>query len=473
MLDRTVIKSSFAWNAVESYVSQLLQFCISIVMARLLMPEDYGIIGMITIFLCLANAFISAGFPSALVRKKECTEADLSTVFYINIGIGVVMYTILFGIAPFIADFYHMSVLKPVTRAVGLSFVIYSFAGVSETLLTKSLNFKAKAIITLSTQIVTGVLAIWWAYNGAGVWALVYQSLASALLRSILIILLARWRPLLIFSIASFKELFGFGSKILASNLITQIYQNIYSVVIGRAFNATELGYFTRADGYSKLVPISFAGLIQRTLYPILAKIQDNTDELRDVNSKMIRVSSFFVIPLSLILAGTAYPVISIMITDKWINTAPLLQILCITVLPEHLYCINNDFITVRGRSDYLMREQYITKILGIVLLFGSMPFGLYVVAVSKGIGAFVTYLFSAIYLHRIIGVGISRQLAEITPIIIISCIIGVADAIAFRFLDYTILNLAVVLVLSAGVYLLCARCFFANTLKTILNMRK
>ncbi len=473
MVERKVIKHSFFWNAVNSYGSQGLQFIIGIVMARLLMPADYGIIGMLTIFICISNALISAGFPTALLRKKELTATDLSTVFYTNILISMVMYGIMYVGAPYIAEFYRIPLLTTVTRVICLTFIINSVCAVSGTILTHQLKFKTRAIIQLATQLSTGIVAIYLAYNGLGVWALVWQQIVSAALSGILWFIAARWTPSLIFSTTSLHELFGFGSKILASNIITQIYQNIYSVVIGRAYNATDLGYFTRADGYSKLVPISFAGLIQNTLFPIISKIQDDINKLREFNTKMIKVSSFLIFPCSMVLAGAAYPTISVMISDKWLPTAPILQILCFTVLPEHLYYINNDFITVTGRSDYLMREQYISKTMSIVLLFAALPFGLMTVAVSKGAGALVTYLYSAHYLRKTVGINVLQQLKWLLPTFIISLALAAGVALAFMYLDYTLINLVVVLATAAIIYILAARIWLNDSLQTILNLRK
>lgn len=471
-LDRKQIKKGLLWTALEQYSAQIIQFVIGIILARLLMPDDYAIIGMVTVFICISNAFIGAGFPSALIKKKDCTDADYSTVFYCNVLIGFVFFCLLWVSAPYIADFYGYPILTPVTRAMGLTFTIGSFGAVSQTILKRELRFRSIAIITLVTSIVTGVIAIYFAYKGFGVWALVIQSIALAAVRMILLIVSAKWHPKFIFSLESFKNLFGFGSKILGSNLITQIYQNMYNITIGKFFPASTLAYFSRASGYSSLVPINIAGVIQSALFPMLSKIQDDSGALINLNNKMTNLTSFIIFPASLILAGLAYPTISIMISDKWIDTAPLLQILCLAILPEHLYYINNDFIMIRGRSDYVMKEQMYSKIISVVILAASLPLGISAVAIGKGLGALITWGASTYYLYKVLGIKPGITIANVLPMLIVSLLIGGIDAWLFTFLPYTIINWSIVLLLSGGVYMIAAKMFFPESLAAAIKIR-
>lgn len=472
-LSRDEIKGSLFWNAVELYSTQLVQFGIGIIMARILMPDDYAIIGMITVFLCLSNVFISSGFPTALIRKRECSAADYSTVFYFNIFIGLLMYAILWICSPLIASFYGYPILTPVTRVMGMSFLIGSISGVSETILKKELRFRAIAKITLTCSIVTGSVSIYFAYKGYGVWSLVIQSVTLSFLRMVIVILVAKWHPSIIFSKQSFKEMFGFGSKILGSNLVTQLYQNMYNILIGKFFQASALAYFTRADGYSRLIPINIAGVIQKALFPMLSKIQDDKSALVNFNRKMSSVTSFLIFPASLILAGVAYPLISIMLTDKWIATAPLLQILCIAVLPDHLYYINNDFIMISGRSDYVMKEQIYTKIISVVILVGSVPLGLLWVAAGRGLGALITWIFSAYYLKKCINVRYSDILRSVSPMFIVSLTLGVMSAWIFTILPYKAIYLISVCLLCAVLYFIAAKLFFPQNLEAFIKLKK
>ena len=467
------IKKGFIWNAVEMYAGQIVQFVIGIIMARLLTPDDYGIIAMITMFLCLSNSIIGAGFPTALLRKNNCTQVDLSTIFFTNCAISIVLYFFLWIASPWIADFYSQPLLVSVTRAMGITFVIGSLGAVSETILKKELRFKTIATITLIVQIVTGGIAIFFAYNGSGVWALVLQSIFGTCFRAILVIYKTRWFPNAIFSVDSFRELFGFGSKVLGSNIITQLYSNMYSLLIGRFFTPASVGFFTRADGYSRLIPINIAGVIQKTLFPMLAKIQDDETRLVDFNNRMTKITSFIIFPASMIMAGMSYPIISVMLTDKWIATAPLLQILCISILPEHLYYINNDFIMIKGYSGLVMKEQFWSKTLSIIILILTIPLGLKWIAVGKGIGAFITWIFSAVYLKTALGIKPIHTIKNLSAMICVSIVLGIASYLIFLKLSYTFINVLLVGLGSCLLYYLCAKTFFPSTLSDILNLRK
>lgn len=470
---RDDIKKSFLWSAVETYAGQIVQFVIGIILARILTPTDYGTVALTTIFICIGNALLSSGFPTALLRKKVCQNIDYETVFTFNVVVAIFMFAIVYLCAPAVALFYNMPDLKWILRAMGLTFVIGSFCTVSSTILKRQLKFRSIALITLSTSVVTGVIAIILAYCGWGVWALVLQAISSSTISSIIIIIIAGWHPRFGFAKAPFKEMFGFGSKILGGNLLTQFYQNMYGIMIGKFFSAASVAYFTRADGYSKLVPINISGVIQRSLLPLLVKIQDDDDDLRRFNKTMVNSVSFLVFPLSLILAGTAYPVISVMLTDKWIATAPLLQILCIGVLPDHIYCINNDFLLVKGRSDLVFKEQLITKVISISLFVATIPFGIEWIAIGKCVSSILTWAYSAFYLKKVLNMSIRQSVSGLTAPLLCSLVIGCGNAIVFRFLDYNLINLLIALFLSAIMYLACAKLMFPQSLNTILNFRK
>lgn len=472
-IDRKDVKRGFFWSAIESYIGQIVQFIIGIILARLLTPNDYGAIALTTIFICISNALLSSGLPTALLRKKECTDADFSTIFSFNILIALVMFGLLWIYSPFVAGFYKMPVLNSVLRGMGVTFLIGSLSTVSTVILKRKLQFKGIAIINLISQVTTGIAAIVLAFYGFGVWTLVIQAISSSFLTSLLIIWHAKWWPHFGFSKTTFKELFGFGSKILGGNIFTQIYQNMYGILIGKFFSAADVAFFTRADGYSKLVPLNISGVIQRSLLPLLTKAQDNQEELVRFNMKMNHLVSFLVFPLSMILCGLAYPIISLTITDKWITTAPLLQILCISVLPDHLYCINNDFILVRGRSDLVMKEQFYTKTISIVLFLATIPLGLKWIAVSKGISSLITWIFSAAYIKRVLGIGIVASSKGLILPLLTSILIGGADAIVFKYLQFNYTNLILALIISVIIYIAAAKLFFSQYLVSIVNLRK
>lgn len=473
MLEKKSVVKGFLWTAIETYSGQGIAFLVSIVMARLLMPQDYGIIGMVTVFMCIADTLIDAGFTQALIRKQNCTTQDYSTVFYFNITISCIIFALLFGAAPFIAKFYDTPLLKNVTRIMGLSFVISSLGAVSSTILVKEFRFKQKAIISLICSIFSGIIGIYFAYNGWGVYALVLQAVLAAALRMLITLITVRWHPSLCFSIDSFKKMFGFGVKILASNFIFTIYQNIYNIVIGKFFSAANLGYYTRADGYSKLIPTNINGVLMKVLYPLLAKIQDNDNELIKFNKKVIQLTSFLIFPATLFLAGAAYPIISIMISDKWLPTAPLLQILCVAVMFDHISTINWDFILAKGRSDIILRQQWYTKGASLAILFATLFLGLKAVAIGKGISSLIFLTSSMVSIKKVLPVSVRKIFLSIGGMGIIALLLSTIVYIAFLFLEYSIMNVTLIALGYFLTYLIIGKIKYNDILYTIVQITK
>ena len=454
MANKIIVKS-FLWTALESYSSQGIAFIVSIFMARILTPADYGIIGIIGVFLALSDIFIDSGFSNALINKQNCTKADFSTVFYTNIVISLVFFAILFFCAPLIASFYKNPVLVWTTRAMALTFVISSFGAVSMTILTTELRFKAKAIIAFIVSCISGFIGIYLAYNGWGVWALVWQAVISCAIRVVVSVVYVRWKPILKFSRSSFVELFKFGSNLLGSNIIYTLYNNIYSLVIGKVFNPTQLGYFSRAEGYAKLIPINVSGVLAKILFPILSKTQNDDEEMMRLYHRFILVTSAILFPGCLFVAGLAAPLVSLLITDKWMPIVPLLQILSFAGVFEHFTSINSNFILAKGKSNLFLHMHLITKIVGILLLLVSVIFNLTVVAWGKVLYSLVCLLVSYYYLRKIIAMKLNNDFGNILKIFILSGGIAIGDIMIFNQIYYTWLSLLCVLMVNCIVYLL------------------
>ena len=310
--------SGVLWSAVERFSLQGVQFVINILMARLLLPSDYGMIGMLAVFLQISQTFVDSGFSDALVQKKDRTETDLSTVFYFNIVISVLLYVLLFISAPYIAQFYRMPELTLVTRIIMLNLIFSSFTAVPKTILTIRIDFRTQSKISLISAIISGVVGIIMAYKGTGVWALVAQTLLNAILITFLFFCCVNWRPLRIFSKASFQGLFSFGSKLLFSRLIHALYYNLYAIVIGRQYSSIELGYYTRAEQFAIFPSGNINAIISRVTFPILSSIQDDDKRLALAYRKYIRLASFLIFPLMIGLAAIAEPLVSFLLSAKW-----------------------------------------------------------------------------------------------------------------------------------------------------------
>lgn len=472
-LDRKTVKFSFIWTAIETYAGQGIQFIIGIILARLLMPTDYGAVGVITVFLSLSTAIISAGFPTALLKKQDCQHVDYCTVFYFNIGIGLLLSIILYICAPYIARFFNMPILDHVTKAMTLTIFFPAISGVSHVILRKNLKFKLIASITILISILSGIIGIILAFCGYGVWALVVQAVASSFLRMIVTIYIANWKPTFVFSKKSFKQMFSFGSKVFSANILNQLYFNLYNVLIGKLYSAADLSYFTRASGYSTLIPTNISGVIQGALFPLLTKVQDNPTELQKFHTKMVLMTSFIIFPASFILGGLSYPLIDVLLTSRWLPCAPLLTILCIGILPEHIYYINNDFLIVHGKSNLLMKEQTYSKIIATLLVLISIPYGLMLAAIVKGICTFITWGFSFYYLKKVMDIRINGQLNKLLGIFMMSFLIGSVNFICFTTICYSTINLAIAIALSLIAYYIFSKLYCPEIIEDLKSVKK
>lgn len=417
--------SGVMWSAIERFSLQGVQFVMQLVMARLLLPSDYGMIAMLTIFLQIAQAFIDSGFTNALIQKKDRTEVDYSTVFYFNIIIALLFYCILFVSAPLIAKFYNMPDLILVMRVMALSLIILSFSAVHKTKLTIEINFKIQSKITLIAAGISGIIGVGIAYWGYGVWALVYQSILNAMLTTILFNCFYRWKPLKTFSMKSFKRLFSFGSKLLVSGLIHTVYYNLYGIVIGKRFSAAELGYYTRAEQFAILPSYNLSAIITRVTFPILSSIQDDNERLASTYRKYIRLSSYLIFPLMVGLASLANPLVDLFLTEKWNGTVALLQILCFDWMFDHLSGINLNLLYVKGRSDLALRLEIIKKIIAITILLASIPLGIIGMCLGRVLYSLIATYANTYYTNSLIGLSFRTQLKDIIPYLILSLAMG------------------------------------------------
>ena len=434
--------SGLKWSAFERFGTQGISFIITIIIARILSPSDYGILGMIAIFLAISRVFIEAGFGTALIRKQDRTQTDFSTVYYYNIAVSLVFYILLFAFAPLIAGFYDMPILVPVTRVVGINIVIGAFGVIHRTKLSIGLNFKMLAKISIISIIATGAIGIVLAYAGYGVWALIVQHLASTILTTGLLLYHLPWKPSSTFSSNSFKELFSFGSKLLFAGLLDAIYTNIYQMVIGKKYNAADLGYYTRADGVAQLPSSNITGVIQRVTFPVLSEIQHDPISLSKNYRKLLKMAAFIIFPLMTLLAALSEPLVRILLTDKWLPSVHLLQILCIAYMFYPIHGINLNLLQVKGRSDLFLRLEVLKKIMITIVLFVSFSFG--IITICLGI-VFISVLFLVINTHytgRLIKLGFWKQMKDITPVLIISILAGIIAFLPSVFIDNSFVQL-------------------------------
>lgn len=459
------------WSSIERFSTQGVQFLIMIIMARLLTPKDYGLIGMLAIFLAVAQSLIDSGFSQALIRKQDRTDVDNSTVFYFNIVVSSALYLILFIAAPFVADFYNQPELTSVMRVVCLGVILNSLAVVQRALLTVRIDFKTQAKASLSAAVISGCIGIAMAYCGFGVWSLVVQQLLNLSVNTLLLWIFSKWRPIAVFSWKSFHELFAFGSKLLASGLLDTLYRNIYPIVIGKLFSASSLGHYTRAQQFSEFPSSNITGIIQRVTYPVLCGIQDDMERLANVYRKFLKLSAFIIFPLMIGMSAVARPFIDIVLGTQWGFCGQLLQIICFAMMWYPIHAINLNLLQVKGRSDLFLRLEIIKKILGITVLCITAPFGLVVMCYGQIFNSIVALTINTYYTGKLINVGFIRQMKDLLPTILLSLTMFGAILLVNGFIEANMHRLIIGVLVGIIVYASGSYIFKFKELQTLFSL--
>lgn len=462
-----------AWNTIQNFTTHGVQFLLMLFMARLLGPKEYGLIGLTVVFMAITSTFVDSGFTNALIWKKDCTNEDFSTAFYFNLFISVVCYLILFIIAPFVSDFYSEPILSPVLRVLGLMLIFQALCAVQNTILTKKIDFKKKTKINVSKNIISGLIGLLFAFLGFGVWALVIQSLTGTILLSIMLWSTTEWYPNMHFSKKSFKELFGYGSKLLLSNLINTAYGQIYPIVIGKIFSATTLGNYSRARHWASLGSQNLTGILSGVTFPVLAKVQDDDKRLENIYRRMIRTSCFIIFPIMIGMSAVAHPLTLVAIGEKWEFSAKLLQIICFSMMWYPVHALNLNLLQVKGRSDLFLKLEIIKKIMGICILCISVPLGIIAMCYFSIISSLISLFINTYYTGRLINVGFLKQMRDIAPTLILSMIMWVAVYFATQIIPNIYSQLLAGIILGATIYLAGSYLFKYPELKEVLVMYK
>lgn len=463
------------WSAIERFAVQGVQFIVLIVMARILSPNDYGLVGMASIFIAISNSLVDSGFSQALIRKQDRTDIDNSTVFYFNILVSIIIYFICFFVAPLVADFYEEPDLTPIVRVLCLITIINSFAIVQRVLFTIKIDFKSQAKASLIAAIISGVVGIYFAYQGFGVWALVWQQIVNAALLSLILWILSKWRPLLTFSWTSFHQMFSFGSKLLASGLIDTAYKEIYTIIVGKLFQASSLGHYSRAKQFTEFPSSNLTNIMQRVTYPILCEFQNDDDKLRDTYRRFLKMSAFIIFPLMIGLAAVSESLINVAIGSKWMFCAQLLQILCFSMMWYPIHAINLNLLQVKGRSDLFLKLEIIKKILGISVIIITAPFGLVVMCYGQIINSIIALIINTYYTGKLINLGFHSQMKDLMPTIIVSMIMFVVVLLLQNMFDNESTKLIVGIVVGIAVFIFMALVFKfreLQDLKSLINKK-
>lgn len=419
--------SGLIWSAIESFATQGITFIVGIVLARVLTPKEFGLIAMVTIFIALSETFINSGFAQALIRKTDCTEKDYSTVFFFNLLAGTFFFIVLLLTAPLISDFFKEPILKPMVRVLALGLIISSLTIIQRTTLIKRIDFKLQTKISIIASVVSGIIGVVLAIEGFGVWSLVYKTISQQAINSCLLWIWNKWRPQWTFSKASFKELFGFGSKLLASSIIDTAYRNIYYLIIGKYFSTTELGFFKKAQEFQDFPTQSLNTIMSRVTYPVLAEIQQDTVKLKLGYKKMIKSTMLISMLLMVGIAAVARPLIIVLIKEQWEPSIIFLQLFTFIGMLYPLQSLNLNMLQVQGRSDLFLKLEIIKKAIAIPILIVGIAFGIKVMILGMWLSSLIAYYLNSYWSGKLIRYSIKEQVADILPGFFVALIMGIS----------------------------------------------
>ncbi len=465
--------SSVLWRVAEQGGKQAIYFVISVVLARLIMPDQFGLVAMLTVFTAIANVFIDSGFSTALIRKTDRTQADCSTVYWFNVIISAACYIILFFGAPLVAKFYDMPQLCAILRVTSLNLIIGSLAGVHRTLLQAEMDFKALTKFNLLGVVLSGITGVILAYLGFEVWALVAQGLMMTAVTTVSVWYKVAWRPSFIFSRKSFREFFGFGSKLLASSVLDTVYSNIYSVVIGKVYKASDLAFYNRASSLTSMTSSLPTSILQSVTYPTLCKLQNDDEALKNGYRRTLRISAFIIFPLCLGVGAVAYPLINVLYTKVWIYAATLLSIMAFSRMWFPIHAINLNYLIVKGRSDLFFRLEVIKKITGVAMLCITVPLGLEAMCWGSVCTSLLALIWNTYYTGKFLQMSILRQLHDLTPTLLLSGAMYAGARCTAHFMGDGILSLICSVTAGAIIYIGGAFIFRMPELAELRNLRK
>lgn len=462
------------WGAIEKISTMGIQFVVSMVLARLLSPSDYGTIAMLTVFIAISDQFVTCGFANALIRKPDCQDVDYSTAFWFNIVAGVGFYGILFCIAPFVADFYGMDILCPILRVCGLALPIGALRLVQYAILVKHLKAEKTAIIHFVCSIVSGVIGIYMAYTGYGVWSLVAQQLTSGLLTALILWTTSDWYPRWEFSHESMKYLWGFGSKMLVTGIISSIYGNIYSILIGKFYDRAALGVFNRGQKLAKLFPDVAESVFVKNSLPILSQLQDDKERLTHVYRELVKVACFITIPAVCMISVLAEPFVRVVLTEKWMASVVYIQLFAATSFLSPANSINLNLLQTFGRSDYTLKAEILKKSICLIVVFTLLPFGPLTLALGSCCMDVLAFSINLYFAKKLSGLHYTMQIKDVLPILVSSILMSAIMLLTVTWIGSNLLKMIIGVIIGLSVYVALTKWVFRlNVYKQIDHFRK
>ncbi len=462
MIMKTSIKTKAMrgvfWTFIEAFGARLIQFIIGIVLARILLPEEFGLIGMLVIFFAITQVFLDSGFGAALIQKQNAAHVDFCSIFYFNILVGIISSGIICLTAPSIALFFDQPTLEPLAKVMSSIIIINSFGLIQNTILRKKIDFKGITFATLLAGLVSGCVGIILALKGFGVWSLAIQQITSAMMRTSMLWFINPWRPSLKFSIDSLKEMFGFGSRLLASSLLNRLFDNIYLIVIGKIFTPTDLGYFIRARQFQELPSQSLSGIVAKVSFPVFSAIKENPMRLKTGFKKALTTLVLINFPMMIGLLVVARPLVLVLLTEKWIECVSYLQILSLVGLLYPLHLMNLNVLQALGRSDLFLKLEIFKKVLIIINIVVTYRWGIIAMIWGQVLVSVVSYYINSYYNSELIGYSMYEQLIDISKYLLSGILMG-CGVFGLTFLPFSSMGLLLLSQVAVGVVLYCVIC--------------
>ena len=453
-VNRKTIISNMLWRLAERCGAQGVSFIVSLILARLLLPEAYGVISLITVFTSILNLFIDSGFKNALIQKKDADQLDYSTVFYFNIVMGVLLYGIMFAAAPLIADFYDRPYMVPYIRAMALTLILGGINGVQQAVVARRMQFKRFFYATLTGTVISAVVGISMAYMGTGVWALITQRLVNQAIDTVFLWYTVRWRPSLRFSMKRLKPMFGYGSKLLLSSFVNTLMGNMTGLIVGKIYTAELLGYYDKGKNIPNLVVQNLQAAVQSVLFPVIAGNQNQKEEVKKILRKSIMTSTYCIFPCMTGIAVCAEPLVRLLYTEKWIAMVPCLQLWCFCFAFYLWHTANLQVIQALGRSDIFLKIEIIKQFLSLGGILLSAPFGVLAMLTATCIVAVISLYINARPNVRLAGYGFWEQIKDVSPIICLNLLMGIAVYLVGCIAMPDMIKLIVQILTGAAIYI-------------------
>ena len=465
------VRSGMIWTFMERIGTKVVQFSLQLLLARLLVPEDYGLCALLLAFINIATVFVNSGLNTALMQKREADSLDFSSVLYLSLSISVILYVILFFLSPFIADFFNDKRLSLLMRVLAVSLIIGAFNSVQLSVLTRNMQFRKLFIANLLGMIVSAVVSIVMAMNGFGVWSIVIQYLINRLVVTLALFALVRWMPKLEFSWIRIKSLFSFGWKCMTTNFLSTIVTDIYIAVVGKFYPKSQLGVYDTGNKIPATISETFSSSLGNVLFPAFSKLQNDIPQLRAIVAKSNKISSFLIAPIMFAIIASAHPIISILLTDKWIGAVPFLQMACLLYALYPLHIANISAISAIGRSDVTLKCEIQKKIVDLSFLALTVNFSIYWVALGQVLTSFVSLWINMRPNKKFLQYDVWQQIVDIIPTFIIAVVMCASMFLVDLFELSIVIGLTTKILIGLIVYLLLSYMFNRQTMISVLNI--